>query len=154
MKVFLARTTNSLQAPHPGQAITAQVVQHQQQPQFFPAHYHMQLPVCSSYEAFAARMTDALRLGEYAACTGAQQQARLSKAEQDAIAAAMAGEVRPGAWYACPNGHVYAIGNCGGAMEESVCRECGVAIGGQQHRLRGDNQHVAFDGAQGPAWPQ
>merc|ERR1719376_472191 len=29
-----------------------------------------------------------------------------------------------GHWYKCPNGHVYAIGDCGGAMVESKCPEC------------------------------
>ncbi|RZC41405.1 NFX1-type zinc finger-containing protein 1, partial [Asbolus verrucosus] len=44
-----------------------------------------------------------------------------------------------GHWYKCPNGHVYAIGECGGAMEEATCNECGARIGGMQHRLLQDN---------------
>lgn len=32
--------------------------------------------------------------------------------------------------YRCVNGHVYFIGDCGGAMEESRCPECGAVIGG------------------------
>ena len=38
-----------------------------------------------------------------------------------------------GHWFECPNGHSYAIGECGGAMEESKCPECGAKIGGQSH---------------------
>ena len=29
-----------------------------------------------------------------------------------------------GHWYTCPNGHVYAIGECGGATLEGRCAEC------------------------------
>ncbi len=39
-------------------------------------------------------------------------------------------------------GHPYVIADCGGAVEESVCNECGAAIGGAQHRVRGDNRTV------------
>ncbi|CAI5951159.1 unnamed protein product [Closterium sp. NIES-64] len=34
-----------------------------------------------------------------------------------------------GHWYRCRNGHVYAIGECGGAMQESRCPECGEVVG-------------------------
>ena len=34
-----------------------------------------------------------------------------------------------GHWYKCPNGHIYAIADCGGATEESACNECGALIG-------------------------
>ena len=27
-------------------------------------------------------------------------------------------------WYSCPNGHVYTIGDCGGATQTSNCPEC------------------------------
>ena len=30
-----------------------------------------------------------------------------------------------GHFFKCPNGHYYAIGECGGAMEEGKCPECG-----------------------------
>ena len=45
-----------------------------------------------------------------------------------------------GHWFKCPNGHVYAIGDCGGAMQESKCPECNARIGGTQHRLLASNQ--------------
>jgi hypothetical protein len=29
-----------------------------------------------------------------------------------------------GAWFECPNGHPYVIGECGGAMQVAICPEC------------------------------
>lgn len=45
-----------------------------------------------------------------------------------------------GHWYKCPNGHIYAIGDCGGAMEQRQCPDCGATIGGTHHRLVQGNQ--------------
>ena len=60
-----------------------------------------------------------------------------------------------GHWFKCPNGHFYCIGDCGGAMEEANCPACGARIGGQQHRLRGDNRLASeMDGAQYSAWSE
>ena len=42
----------------------------------------------------------------------------------------------------CPNGHFYTIGNCGGAMQEATCAECGERIGGTSHTLRAGNQRA------------
>ena len=45
-------------------------------------------------------------------------------------------------------GHIYCITECGGAMEEDRCPECGSTIGGHNHRLRHDNQLARdMDGA-------
>lgn len=53
-----------------------------------------------------------------------------------------------GHWFQCPNGHVYCITECGGAMEEGKCNECGAQIGGRNHALRGDNRVAReMDGA-------
>ena len=38
-------------------------------------------------------------------------------------------DLSPGHWFKCKNGHVYCIGECGGAMEESKCPECKEKIG-------------------------
>ena len=38
-------------------------------------------------------------------------------------------------WFTCPNGHPFAIGQCGGAMQRSTCPECGEEIGGEDHNL-------------------
>ena len=64
-------------------------------------------------------------------------------------------KAKPGSWYKCPNGHIYNIGECGGAMEESTCPECNARIGGSSHRLRSDNTHARdFDGSQHAAWSE
>lgn len=58
-----------------------------------------------------------------------------------------------GHWYKCPNGHVYAIGDCGGAMEVSTCPDCKSKIGGESHRLKDDNAVAPeMDGATKSAW--
>jgi hypothetical protein len=60
-----------------------------------------------------------------------------------------------GHWFKCPNGHYYCIADCGGAMEESTCPDCGARIGGQSHALRADNQLASeMDGARHAAWSQ
>ena len=61
--------------------------------------------------------------------------------------------LKQGHWFKCRNGHYYAIGECGGAMEESKCPECREVIGGQHHRLA-DNNELApeMDGATHAAW--
>ena len=41
--------------------------------------------------------------------------------------------------YTCPNGHIYTIGDCGGAMVEATCHECGAKIGGTDHRSAAGN---------------
>ena len=48
-------------------------------------------------------------------------------------------------WYQCPNGHAYVIGECGLAMIESRCPECGEKIGGRDHTLLKTNKLVDFD---------
>jgi hypothetical protein len=62
-----------------------------------------------------------------------------------------------GHFYTCPNGHYFAIGECGGAMEVARCIECGAEVGGTSHRLldtnraandvleAGRSQHAGFD---------
>ena len=77
----------------------------------------------------------------------------LSEAERIEIVNAVG--LSKGHWFKCPNGHYYCIGECGGAMEEANCPECGAKIGGQQHRLRDDNQLASeMDGARHAAWSE
>lgn len=58
-----------------------------------------------------------------------------------------------GHWFKCPNGHIYAIGECGGAMERGKCPECKEVIGGGSHQLAEGNQLAPeMDGALHPAW--
>ncbi|CAG0882921.1 unnamed protein product [Darwinula stevensoni] len=60
-----------------------------------------------------------------------------------------------GHWYKCPNGHIYAIGDCGGANQTSQCNECRAVIGGERHRLIADNAHASeMDGSRFPAWSE
>ncbi|XP_070700533.1 NFX1-type zinc finger-containing protein 1 [Pempheris klunzingeri] len=60
-----------------------------------------------------------------------------------------------GHWHKCPNGHVYVITECGGAMESRRCPDCSASIGGTNHRLESGNQVASeMDGAQHPAWSE
>jgi len=70
----------------------------------------------------------------------------VTREEKDLIVRAMG--LAQGHWFKCPKGHIYCITECGGAMQESRCPECGSAIGGHNHRLRDDNQLAReMDGA-------
>ncbi|XP_009891810.1 PREDICTED: LOW QUALITY PROTEIN: NFX1-type zinc finger-containing protein 1 [Charadrius vociferus] len=58
-----------------------------------------------------------------------------------------------GHWFKCQNGHIYVIGECGGAMERSKCPECHEVIGGTNHTLESTNRLASeMDGATHPAW--
>ncbi|KAM3921700.1 NFX1-type zinc finger-containing protein 1 [Leptodactylus fuscus] len=60
-----------------------------------------------------------------------------------------------GHWFKCPNGHVYCITECGGAMERSKCPECKAVIGGVNHTLEATNRLASeMDGAQHAAWSE
>ncbi|XP_023934805.1 NFX1-type zinc finger-containing protein 1 [Bicyclus anynana] len=62
---------------------------------------------------------------------------------------------KAGSWYKCPNGHVYSIGQCGGAMEVGRCVECKAQIGGSNHRLLSTNQHAGdFDNSRYAAYSE
>ena len=77
----------------------------------------------------------------------------LTKEERLKIVAAMG--FSKGHWYKCPNGHYYCIGDCGGAMQESKCPECGSTIGGRNHALATDNVHAGeMDGSHHAAWSE
>lgn len=77
----------------------------------------------------------------------------ISEVERQQIVKAMG--LAQGHWYKCPNGHIYVITECGGAMQEAKCNECGAPIGGGSHTLRSDN-HLAgeMDGARHAAWSE
>lgn len=45
----------------------------------------------------------------------------------------------------CPRGHVYFIGDCGGAVTQSSCAECGATIGGVGYALAAGNAVVPMN---------
>ena len=75
----------------------------------------------------------------------------ITKEERDQIVKAVG--MAPGHWFKCPNGHYYAIGECGGAMQTGRCFECKAEIGGTQHTLLSTNRHAGeLDGSRHAAW--
>nr|CAD7417648.1 unnamed protein product [Timema poppensis] len=75
----------------------------------------------------------------------------ISEKERKEIVSAIG--VTPGHWFKCPNGHIYVITECGGAMEKGTCNECGETIGGQQHTLLETNRLASeMDGSRFAAW--
>jgi hypothetical protein len=70
----------------------------------------------------------------------------LSSIEKKMIATAMG--LQKGHWFKCPNGHVYCIGECARAVEESKCPDCKLSIGGTRYKLISDNTQARdFDEA-------
>lgn len=58
-----------------------------------------------------------------------------------------------GHWCKCPNGHIYCVTECGGPMQKSICPDCKVEIGGQNHRyVDGITVASEMDGASQLAW--
>ncbi|KAI3554849.1 hypothetical protein CABS03_08287 [Colletotrichum abscissum] len=58
----------------------------------------------------------------------------VSTDEMRAVYAAMSKEFSgTGHWYTCRNGHPFTIGECGMAMQQTVCPECNAPIGGRDH---------------------
>ncbi|KAM9759617.1 NFX1-type zinc finger-containing protein 1 isoform 1-T2 [Menidia menidia] len=77
----------------------------------------------------------------------------ISDEERKMIVSAM--NMQPGHWHKCPNGHVYLIADCGGAMERRNCPDCNASIGGENHTLDSGNQVATeMDGALHPAWSE
>ncbi|XP_026856434.2 NFX1-type zinc finger-containing protein 1 [Electrophorus electricus] len=75
--------------------------------------------------------------------------------EKERVMIIKAMNLKLGHWYKCPNGHIYAIGECGGAMEKRACPTCGAVIGGANHSLaEGNSVATEMDGARHPAWSE
>ena len=100
-------------------------------------------------EAARRRLTAAVR---FAGDAGLQGDARLdveaAMRDADATERAMSERAkaaigREGNWFRCPNGHVYVIGECGGAMERGRCPDCNAQVGGEGHRLTGGNARAS-----------
>lgn len=47
-----------------------------------------------------------------------------------------------GDWYACVNGHPFAIGESGMSVQQATCPSCGAGIGGQRHQAAAGAPHV------------
>ncbi|XP_077780215.1 E3 ubiquitin-protein ligase RNF213-like [Podarcis muralis] len=63
------------------------------------------------------------------------QGAFLPTMPEDLLAQAVRWEAAAGLrWYTCPNGHPCTIGECGRPMQRGFCVDCGVVIGGDNHR--------------------
>ena len=106
-------------------------------------------------EAIAFTDDEKVRVGPFMRCirrTCGKAVLRISDNERVEIVNAVG--LSKGHWYKCSRGHIYAIGECGGAMETSSCPECGISIGGQSHRLVEGNEVASeMDGARHAAWP-
>ena len=75
--------------------------------------------------------------------------------QQERVQIALAVDVNRSGWYRCENGHIYGIGDCGGAVMEAKCNECGARIGGSGHRVQDNNTYAGIDmgGNTVPSWP-
>ncbi|KAK5808427.1 hypothetical protein F5H01DRAFT_352070 [Linnemannia elongata] len=75
------------------------------------------------------------------ACMVARGKGTISVEEKMEIFRAVSEHMRgSGHWYQCSNGHPYVIGDCGGAMVQGRCLECGAPIGGASHNLLQSNR--------------
>jgi hypothetical protein len=98
---------------------------------------------------FDSELKNALENLSKVVCSAVQ----ITDAERKEIVRAMG--YTQGHWFKCPNGHIYSIRECGGAMETSQCNECGAEIEGGSHRLLPSNSvATVMNGATHPAWPQ
>lgn len=58
-----------------------------------------------------------------------------------------------GHWLKCRNGHIYCVTECGGPMQLGKCAECGVVIGGMNHRyVPGTVVATEMDGSMHVTW--
>ncbi|KXH26632.1 hypothetical protein CSIM01_02933 [Colletotrichum simmondsii] len=68
----------------------------------------------------------------------------VSTDEMRAVYAAMSKEFSgTGHWYTCRNGHPFTIGECGMAMQQTVCPECNAPVGGRNHSSAEGVRHAA-----------
>lgn len=89
--------------------------------------------LCVKYPGQTVGLMDEIE-GAEKMLRGATFYTSVSNEERMAVIAAMAREFRgTGHWYYCRNGHPFTIGECGMAMERSLCPECGEPVGGQNH---------------------
>ena len=63
-------------------------------------------------------------------------------------------QLGPGHWFKCPNGHLYVIADCGGAVSSSVCPECKAKVGGEGYALAEGNHFAGnlIEPSAAPNW--
>eukprot|EP01061_Rhynchopus_euleeides_P018838 TRINITY_DN31066_c0_g1_i2.p1 TRINITY_DN31066_c0_g1~~TRINITY_DN31066_c0_g1_i2.p1 ORF type:complete len:1284 (+),score=327.22 TRINITY_DN31066_c0_g1_i2:127-3852(+) len=68
--------------------------------------------------------------------------------------AASALQLGAGHWFRCPNGHLYVIADCGGAVTGSRCPDCDAPIGGEGYGLASGNEFAGgdIDATAEPSW--
>jgi hypothetical protein len=98
------------------------------------------------HEAVEAQLEAFLKL------RGAMSEEERRKLVEEQRKMLMAVEGRASHWFKCSKGHLYVIGDCGGAMERSQCPECGEGIGGQAHQLVNSSRPAFELGSGGSAW--
>lgn len=90
--------------------------------------------LCNQYQSQTQGLTTEIE-GAEKMLRGTTFYTTVTNEERMAVIAAMAREFRgTGHWYYCVNGHPFTIGECGMAMQRSVCPECGAPVGGQNHQ--------------------
>lgn len=98
--------------------------------------------------------TDKGRMKELMTKMGNKLQTGLGIDEKERQDIVKAMGLTQGHWFKCPNGHLYVIGECGGARQASYCNECRAPIGGEGYALRSGNQHDGrMDGSLRGAYP-
>ncbi|KAI3540024.1 hypothetical protein CSPX01_08479 [Colletotrichum filicis] len=81
----------------------------------------------------AATMASEVETARRMLCDGVFY-SEVSTDEMRAVYAAMSKEFSgTGHWYTCRNGHPFTIGECGMAMQQTVCPECNAPVGGRNH---------------------
>jgi hypothetical protein len=162
LRLLYARATGRLVAPsEPVHVSTADDEDMPRLPSVphFSGHASIVLPrTCPSAEAFTARLLFALGVDadmhappSSSAGGGGGIDATERRAALRAVQAT--GDALPGACYTCPNGHVYVVGDCGGAVIGALCAECDAPIGGNDHvAADGNALRLDLDGAEEPAW--
>lgn len=107
-----------------------------------------------SAEKYAQLSVDLKKLEEMVVTLGRPSQEKFNRNFLRGISKALG--LSAGQWFRCPEGHMYAIGECGGAMQRSRCPECGAVIGGEQHAVVKTNQFAGgiLEDQATPKYPQ
>ena len=107
---------------------------------------HLSCPVCRTPIFTAPRYQEAIKTSitrmenlKYLIYKKKQEEEELNRKAAIKIVSGEA-NYASGHWFTCKNGHPYFIGECGGAMQTSVCVDCGEQVGGTSHTLLQGNR--------------